>query len=339
MRPRLLQVCNVGQICGGTAACAWTVTRALPGFEHVVAFLGPIAAETRAAFAPHRVCQWPCVSPEWVATVRPDVLLLHNTSAARVHGRAPVPTLMYLHSRIRPTAADVTVCCSRWLAERMGMSPDDVLWQAVPQARHREGLATFQIQGQDAGLRGVDDGLVIGRICTPQAKKWPALLVPFYRCLAERFPTVRWEFVGCPLDLQAALALACGGRVRYWTAGWDRRSLLTTWDALLHHQPDLPESFGRTVAEGMRVGCVPIVDAQGGFVEQLDAGGGFLCREVEDFSAAIDALQSPQRLRDVARTATGLANERWSLDRFARNLLAGFDAAAHRGAGGRQSPR
>ncbi|OYW11684.1 MAG: hypothetical protein B7Z55_19005, partial [Planctomycetales bacterium 12-60-4] len=206
-------------------------------------------------------------------------------------------------------------------------------------ARQSEKFGETIVTLEGARPNGKVGLLVVGRICTPQAHKWPALLTQFYRQLAERFPRVRWEFVGCPAELQPALQDACQGRTTFWTAGWERRSLLTTWDALLYHQPALPESFGRTVAEAMRVGCVPVVDAQGGFIEQLEHGGGFVCRGVDEFATAIERLHSRQQLSDVSRTAERIGNERWSLDRFAKELLTRFDGALDRRAGGRQSPR
>lgn len=315
MTPRLVQVCNVGQICGGTAACAWTVTRALPGFVHDIVFLGPIAAETQTAFAPWTCHPWPRVTPELLRTLRPDAVLLHNTAAARVTGRLNVPTVAYVHSQTRVAVADITVYCSRWLTDRCGASRAGVLWQGVPCAPP----AAVSCPGRPGC------SLVIGRLCSPQARKWPAEQLGFYERLAARFPDVWWEFVGCPTELQARLKTACRGRTTFWNASWERRSLLTTWDVLLYHQPALPESFGRTVAEGMRVGCVPVVDRQGGFVEQLEAGGGLLCASPAEFATAIDRLHEADELRRLAEQARGIANAHWSLEVFAKRLLGVLD--------------
>lgn len=315
-RPRLLQVCNVGQICSGTAACAWTVTRALAGWEHQVAVLGTITAETRRVFAPVPLLSWPDVSAARLTRFRPDIVLLHNTAAGKVTSPLRVPKVLYQHSQITVAAADRRVFCSRWLAERCGATDADVLWQAVPRA-------------VDASrARRADGGLTLGRICTPRRHKWPQRLVGWYRNLALRFPQVQWEFVGCPTELQSELAAACGRRARFYTAGWDRRALLTTWDAVLYHQPELPESFGRVVAEAMRVGCVPIVDRLGGFIEQLDEGGGYLCATAAEFASAISELSMPELLRQRSQQCREIGNRRWSLARFARDLLREFDAAA-----------
>lgn len=321
MTLRLLQVCNVGQIVGGTAACAWTVVRSLPAFEHVIAFLGPIAPDTQAAFAGCRLESWPDISAARVRSVTPHIVLLHNTSPRRVRDRWPVPTVLYRHSAAPPAQADVVLYCSRWLAARCRTTEADVLWQAVPRPRPLFGTRT-------------DRELTIGRICTPQSRKWPADAPDFYRELARAFPRVRWEFVGCPAELQPRLQSACAGRAVFWPAGWEQRARLHTWHALLYSNPQLPESFGRTVAEAMRAGCIPIVDRLGGFVEQLDVGGGSLCATSADFLCAVAELHEPELRRRLSDTARRVADERCALARFARELLQRFDQAAARAAGG-----
>lgn len=318
--PRLLQVCNVGRIVGGTAACAWTVTRALPGFEHHVLFLSPPDEETVATFAPCMVSQRLTVTRRDVERVRPDVVLLHNTARSRVTGTWPTPTLQYLHSAIRdPAPADVTVCCSQWLAQGIGRPADRVLWQAVAKS------APLRV----AANRGISNGdsIVVGRICTPQARKWPPNVVPFYAELARRLPHVTWEFVGCPELLRGPLQTACRRRAAFHPAGWRQRSLMAGWDVLLYSNPSLPESFGRTVAEAMRVGCVPVVDRLGGFVEQVPDNVGFLCTGIDEFAAAVTRLSDITFRRRMSERGMIHANAHFSLNRFARDLLMWFDRA------------
>jgi glycosyltransferase involved in cell wall biosynthesis len=314
-RPRLLQVANVGEICGGTAACAWSVTRALPGFEHHVAFLSPIRHETARVFAETRLHEWARVDAAAMQRLRPDIVLLHNTAPARVVGSWSVPTVLYRHSSLAAPWVPSTVYCSRWLADQCGADQSPVLWQGVPRA-------------PSTGAERTRDHLVIGRLCSPQVRKWPTSLIPFYRRLAIEFPRVCWEFVGCPLELQTTLQRACRKRAVFWTAGWERRALLHQWDGLLYHQPDFPESFGRTVAEGLRAGCLPIVDRLGGFIEQLSDGGGWLCDDLEGFITAIAALHDePQRRHRIAQ-GQSLADDRWSLRSFATRLITVFEQAA-----------
>jgi hypothetical protein len=303
---RLLQVCNVGNIVGGTAACAWTVTRALPHMEHAVVFLSSVTEETRQAFADCRVEQWERVDDERLSALQPDVVLLHNTAERCVGRISSAVRVQYVHSVGRRAEADLTLYCSRWLANRCGGQAADVLYQAVPQPSPPVG-------GETRGLR---ERLVIGRICTPQPQKWPADLRGFYRRLARRFPEVDWEFVGCPVSMQPVLIDACGGRAAFHPASWRARALLWRWDALLYHNPNVTESFGRTAAESMRAGCIPVVDNRGGFTEQVNPAGGFLCGGDEDFAAAVDRLRDAGMRRRMSRAALAHANEAFALARF-----------------------
>jgi glycosyltransferase involved in cell wall biosynthesis len=308
----LLQVCNVGHICGGTAACAWTLTRALPHVAHTVAFLSNPTESTRHAFAHCRVETWPRVTEDHLAPLRPDVLLLHNISADRVQPIRSTVTIQYLHSVIRPAAADVTVACSDWLREQYPPGTvASVLHQAVPQPPPP--------RNPGGDTRALRTRLVVGRLCTPIQRKWPAELVPFYARLAPRHPTVDWEFVGCPEPLQPRLQDACQGRGVFHPAGWTARSHLWRWDALLYHHPTLTESFGRTAAESLRAGCIPVTDARGGFREQVKPDTGFLCNDADTFDRALAALHDPAHRRAMSRAAQ--ADDRFSLRRFGSDLL------------------
>ncbi len=309
---RMLQVCNVGRITGGTAACAWTIARSLPEVTHTVVFLSRTTAETRAAFADCRIEQWAQVTPESVTSCAADLVILHNASARRVAGPLPAATVLYQHSYITPAANDLTVYCSRWLAEQCGAGKDAVLYQAVPLPTERNGRFD---------TRSLRESPVVGRLCTPTRRKWPVELVAFYAELAQRHPEVSWEFVGCPDTLQSPLNAACGGRAQFFPASWSARDRLWHWDALLYHHPTLTESFGRTAAEALRAGCIPIVDRRGGFIEQIAEGCGHLCTSIEEFSAALGTLDDHgQKLRQSR--ACRAHGDRWfSLERFRGEFL------------------
>lgn len=312
----LLQVCNVGQIVGGTAACAWTVTRSLPRVRHTVVFLGPVADETRRVLAPARVEQWDRVAARRVRQIGADVVLLHNTPRGRADERLPAVTVQYLHARLTPAPADRMLYCSHWLARQYGGDARAVCWQAVPRPLR---------PSCDRDRRPSTGPLVIGRLCTPQPQKWPAAVVPFYRSLAARCPDVCWEFVGCPATRHAELSAACGGRAVFLPASWQARCHLWRWDVLLYHNAAVTESFGRTVAEAMRAGCIPVVDDRGGFTEQIPADGGFLCRSPADFAAAVHRLHDPAERRHRSRAGQIHADQRFSLTRFAADLLRHFE--------------
>lgn len=309
---RVLQVCNVGRILGGTAACAWTVARSFPDAEHTVAFLSSPTEETRRAFADWDVQSWQRVTAEDVRRCGADVVILHNTSAGRVDSPLPAVTVSYLHSRITPAGGDVTVYCSRWLAERSGAEASQVLYQPVP----------IPLRSDDLGeTRALRERPLIGRLCTPTQRKWPEQTVEFYRGLAARFPEVDWEFVGCPANLEPELAAACGGNARFLSPSWSARSRLRDWDVLLYHHPTLTESFGRTAAEAMRAGCIPVVDHRGGFAEQVTEGCGYLCGTASAFGDAVEALLDPGRRLRMSRAGRVRGDGVFSLARFRDGFL------------------
>ena len=193
----------------------------------------------------------------------------------------------------------------------MQLSDKAILWQGVPRPPELK--------------RCDDSSLVVGRICTPTSSKWPVSLVPFYAELSRRVDSARWgkvswEFVGCPEMLQSPLQQAVCGRASFYPAGWQARSRLWTWDILLHHQPDVTESFGRTVAEAMRVSCLPIVDDQGGFREQIDEETGFLCSHLDDFVEAFKIIADPSVRRARRVKSREHAERCFSLAAFRERL-------------------
>jgi len=166
--------------------------------------------------------------------------------------------------------------------------------------------------------------LIVGRICTPTVAKWPPELIPFYKEMAGRFPEIHWEFVGCPENHQELLNAACNGRALFHSAGWAARKHLTRWHVLLYHHPHMTESFGRTVAEAKRVGCVPVVDHLGGFVEQISPGHGFLCANPEEFANALEKLSDPDKWIEVSTVAQEEAEQAVSFRAFRERLLEQF---------------
>lgn len=310
---KLLQVCNVDDICGGTAACAWSIVQSLPGCEHAVAFFNPPTPDTRAAFRRCRIDVVRRLDQLLIQAVDPDVLLLHNTPRARAGGVAAPLTIQYLHSRIDPAPADVTVACSHWLRRQYpAQSVAAVLYQPVCLPEHNGGRRP----------RPQRDRLTVGRLCTPTPRKWPRTLLPFYRDLTATQPHVEWEFVGCPSDLQDELRQACGGRAAFLPAEPTARRHLLRWDAVLYHHPTLTESFGRVAAEALLAGCIPIVDRRGGFCEQVTPQTGFLCDHPADFAAALSALRAVERRTQLSADAVTTARRRFSTTAFAARFRA-----------------
>ena len=307
----LLQVCNVGQIVGGTAACAWTITRAWPQLRHSVACLSRIDEATSRVFEPHQITHWPHCTSERIEQLNPDLVILHNVSGHQASTWTGAFAIQYVHSVGRRLPADHTVYCSNWLAQQCRANSESVLWQGVP------------LPPQPASPQPRTPGrLRIGRICTPTARKWPDTLPEFYTRLANQHPLVDWDFVGCPLTMQPLLHAACQGRATFHPAGWLARSHVWDWDALLYHHPTLTESFGRTVAEAARAGCIPIVDARGGFVEQVETLGGHSCETWSDFSDAIAELSHPLARQSLSESLREKANAHFSLSAFGQRLQA-----------------
>lgn len=301
----LLQVCNVGQIAGGTAACAWSLVQALPQFRHTVAFLSAVSAPTRDAFSKCHIVQWPRCSSDFIRSISPDLVVLHNIAARESTIWDGAMSIQYIHSAGPRVRADATFYCSEWLADACRADRRAVLWQGVP----------CPLPSVPPPVRG-QEGLKIGRLCTPTHRKWPGDLPDFYSSLASKHPDVFWEFVGCPRDSQAALLAACLGRARFYDASWAARSLFWNWDATLYHHSSLTESFGRTLAEAARAGCIPIMDDRGGFSEQLRALKLSGCGSMTDFSDKIDELRDRDLRGELSTRIQSLADEQFSIRAF-----------------------
>ncbi len=314
---RLIQVCNVGNVVGGTAACAWSVTRAMPELDHTVVFRSAPSAETKAAFSDCRIEVASRVEADFLNRLKGDFLLLHNVSASHVFwdrdlSGVSMPVLQYAHSAFRGHAkADLMVACSRFLAEKLEQPGVQVVYQGVPGTKDSEGKRE----------RDFSSGLIVGRICTPAVQKWPGWLVPFYHQLARRFRQIQWEFVGCPEAMRGALAKACYERVRFHEASWKAREQMKCWHVLLYHNRDVVETFGRTVAEAMLSGCVPIVDQAGGFCEQIGSTNGFLCKGRDDFIGALQRISDRREWERRSIDSERAAERLFSLRAFRERLL------------------
>lgn len=305
----ILQICNVGQIAGGTAACAWTLTQALPQFQHTIAFLSSVPDATRNVFQPHRVESWLRCSRDRIQAVTPDLVILHNVSPVHSTLWEDVPSIQYIHSASQKLPADLTVYCSEWLAQSCRANRPSILWQGVPRPLNPGSVD-----------RNRNPRLKVGRLCTPSTRKWPHVLPQFYAYLTQQHPNIDWEFVGCPVSLQPALLAACQGRATFHSADWAARSLFWSWDVMLYHHPTLTESFGRTVAEAARTGCIPIVDDRGGFIEQLRTLNLRGCRSWSDFSGQLDALQERQLRQEISTSIQHQADEQFSIRAFGQRI-------------------
>ena len=326
---RLIQVCNVGNVVGGTAACAWSVTRSLPDVEHTVVFRSAPTAETKQVFAHCRIEVASMIDSDLLKKLRGDFLMLHNVSSQHVSWKRDlssvrVPVLQYAHSAFTGHAnSDLMVACSQFLTEELRQAELPILYQGVPAPQDANGKRE----------RRTGEALIVGRICTPCRQKWPGWLVPFYRRLAERFPMIRWEFVGCPESMRAEFSKACHQRAIFHEAGWQARSYLNHWHVLLYHNRDITETFGRTVAEAMLAGCVPVVDQAGGFCEQIDSTNGFLCKSPDDFINALELITEREEWERRSKSCRDSAADLFSHQSFRHRLLEACLATAANSAG------
>ena len=318
---KLLQVGKKPEIVSGGVGCIWSICQALPDWSHSLFFcsLQPVPERTRAALNGHRLGSGPALTAEWLRSADPDVILFHNTSNEDVPLEL-VPggavAIYYHHSSYQPLGdvSGVVERCQRslavseLLARSAGMPSGSVLYQPVP--------------APPQGPSREDGGeLVVGRLCNPREENWPESMLDFYRFLAKRRPRVRWEFVGCPAEVRPRLAEACRNVV-FHEAGFQARSLLWSWHAMLYDSGAVVHSYGRTLCEAQRAGCVPVVNRLGGFLEQIEDGRtGFLCQGPEEFACALERLEDPETWSALSRQGRAAGDERGSLARWRESFL------------------
>lgn len=320
----MLSVANVGTLLGGTGAAAYTVVKSLPDWKHTVLFLSGFDTSLGEKFG----CDVRFDSrlkPELLDDVKPDVILFHNTMPDRMplNFRDGVLAVYYQHSGAL-ACRDARKRChgfltvSKWLAGKTGVRDEFVLYQPVPKPA--------EMPLADHGGRNV-----FGRIATPgNRRKWDDAVdfyVALYEAIGEYQSRVAFEFIGCPDDVAAELHSILPCPTVFHKPSWEARSRLTAWDAMLYHS-DLEESYGRTVCEAQRAGCVPIVDRRGGFTEQIRHGEtGFLCESIEQFADAIRSVASGSC--SVTREAlTTAGDQRGGLAVWRRQFLKWLDAFA-----------
>jgi hypothetical protein len=277
---KVLQVCNVASMTGGTANCAWSITKALPDMRHRVHFLGrTIPDSVSAAFSGCELTGGHKIDSEILSSV--DLAIFHNTGPNLFPQYIPdnLATVYYQHSAF-PAAAGIRKRCSKvfsvskWLAKECGLKDSDVLHQPVPIPPTRDKWPE-------------NERIRVTRFCTPNPQKWDEKdVLPFYRQLFTKIPDVDWTFVGAPHPVEMKLrniAAEAIATVTFEDASHGQRSILHTSDVLIHHS-SVTESYGRTICEAQRCGCYPIVDNRGGFVEQIENRlTGALCDHESDF--------------------------------------------------------
>ena len=130
---KLLQVNNLCEIVGGTAACAWSIQQALPDFEHEMFFFsGRRDPQTDKAFGcPIEVAS--SLSSQFVEKCKPDVVIFHNTPEVRMPSVLPgnPVKIHYQHSNSRQMIGgrqrcDIGFVVSKHLAQQTSISDETV---------------------------------------------------------------------------------------------------------------------------------------------------------------------------------------------------------------------
>lgn len=248
--------------------------------------------ETMQAFEGCHVFLNHTTPDEAIGQFKPDVIIFHNTPETIFPQALPVGviSIFYQHSGLKEfkttrERCDVAFCVSDYLAEITGFDKRFVLYQPVPLAPHS------RVIGRVRGL--------VGRICTPNAGKWKSDdVLPVYRILSETHPELTYEFVGAPESIQSELWDLFGERVSFVDPSWKARERFNAWDMMLY-STSVSETYGRTVCEAQRAGCVPIVTKLGGFIEQIKHGvDGFLCESIGDFDRAVTSVMNGRLSRE-----------------------------------------
>lgn len=316
---KLLSVNNAGRI-GGTLACTYSVVRSLPDIEHHIHVVGQINEDHwKQMFGGLNVSRSGpgMITPGHIEKIRPDFIILNNTTDSACPQWLTMPTLLFRHSaRIAPAPHHHQVFASRWLATQCGHAPveADILYQGVPKP-------------SGVYFRDSEQAPQIGTMAVPERQKWNFHSLNLYRQLSLVSPPESiFEFVGCPPGLREDLRMAVRPRqATFFDAQWDIRCRLSGWDFLIHHNPSLPESFGRVAVEAMRAGCIPLVDDQGGFQEtvpHLVPPIGYRCSEQLHFVERLDEISKADydyrmRMRDRIQS---MADETYSHSAFADRL-------------------
>lgn len=281
---------NVASIVGGTLQATHSMVRALPDCEHVVFTFSKTATEECLQAFEGVAMESGLSVVDAIRKHQPDVIIYQNTPYHRMPRAVPDHTLQvyYQHSlRDNPgpcwKQCDVTLSVSKFLARELGMDESTVLYQPV----------TIPERGDRKFKHG--GGPLIVRIASPSPKKWRAADWKPHAKAVVQHTGGKIATVGWPKSVERDMWADKYGTAYDPTLA--NRSILTSADILLYTSSTV-ESFGRTVREAQRCGCVPIVSRSGGFVEQIENEDGpdygFLIETPDDAVQAVsEYLKSP----------------------------------------------
>ena len=302
----ILWVNNSSSPYGGTLWATADGIKAFPDARHSVLTFGGDFSEDARRILGMNTDTYRSVSVARAAKdSQADLIIYQNTSASNMPVRQPDNTcsIYYQHSAypgpLPGSKCSIHLCVSQYLAGLMGMPEHSVLYQPV------------SVPPEVPETRMVSQGL---RICTPNPKKWQQQdILPYLSALGEH----TLSLVGAPEGLTEH---PCASGT--YPPSLDARSLLHT-HGFLFYTSKLPETYGRTVCEAQRAGCIPIVSRRGGFVEQIDNEDGpdygFLIDTPESLSEALRAYrENPEFWSEHVKKR---GDERGSLQAFREGIL------------------
>lgn len=303
--PHILWVNNSGNALGGTLQCTADCIKALPDCKHTVLSIGSAFSEDAPQLLPDIQLIHKDSVQRVAGRVEPDIIVYQNTHERSMPKRAPNGAFQvyYQHSAF-PTMKPGTRCdryftVSKYLARTLGVSEDTVLYQPVSTPKG------------SSVARARTEGI---RICTPNGRKWHKKdWYPFVEAVSQKFPmSLVCDLGKRDVPMGCTIYKPClSARSAFWEVGF------------FLYTSSLPETYGRTVKEAQRCGCVPIVSDMGGFVEQIENEDGpdygFLIRKPDEALEAVETVMKDYDWWECHVQKRG--NEQGSLQRWRTEFL------------------
>jgi hypothetical protein len=320
---KFLFVNNVACLVGGTAQCTLSMVKSFPDCEHhILALAGEFSAEDKQLFGSNcTLVTGPRVA-RYLSENHFDVICYQNSRIDDIPHQPPQGTLcVYIaHSpaapvRLVPERVQKFCVVSEFLKQKLKCD-----WPVIHQPVQKP--TPYASVGTDWCRHQRKSGkLVIGKLCTPNNQKWK--LADFIESLLAIDSDNRYQkafhFVGAPQIAIDAITSHVESPMHFSPPSPHARGYLCEWDVLLT-ATSIEETFGRTVREAQRAGCVPVVSRIGGFVEQItDGTTGMLCEDTRHFVTSCDHVRL---WRDKFRSDCMYAGDRdGSLATFRTNFL------------------
>jgi len=265
--PKFLWVNNIASITGGTLNCTHSMCQALPRHRHTV-----LCSTSKFGKAEYQAFNGVATLVQKLPDEHFDVVVYQNSPLHEVSTEIADITVYYQHSMqgisaSRKLACDHVFYVSRWLRDAIDFD-GQVLYQPVT-------IPAPTIYSPRQGM------FTVGRLCTPVASKWKAEEYLHHFRAVAKLENTWFEFVGCPKDIEPVVKEACQGRASFFPVAFSSRGHLRNWDVMLYTSSQT-ETFGRTVREAQRCGCVPVVSNHSGLAELVSGGYGFTTESPEE---------------------------------------------------------